>query len=139
MVRAVHNKACRQLEKCEALKHIAGSMDICIAGYQNRVATLLETATELRLYTLEGKDVVRSGMTAMPLAGPCALPSSLKSMGVDIVICGGLSKIVHDGFEAMGIQVIPWVKGSIEAVLKAYIEDQMDTMIMPGRARRTTP
>jgi len=112
-------------------------MDICIAGYQNRVATLLETATELRLYTLEGKQVVRSGMTAMPAAGPCALPSYLKAMGVDIVICGGLGKIVQDGFEALELQVIPWVKGPIEAVLEAYLDDNMDSMIMPGRSRRT--
>ncbi|QJB54982.1 NifB/NifX family molybdenum-iron cluster-binding protein [Pseudodesulfovibrio sp. zrk46] len=108
-------------------------MDICIAGYQNRVATLLETATELRLYTLEERDVVRSGMTAMPVAGAAALPSYLKAMGVEIVICGGLGKAVKDGFEAMGIQVIPWVKGPIESVLSAYLEDRMDSMIMPGR------
>jgi len=112
-------------------------MEICIAGYQNRVATLLETATELRLYTLEEKDVVRSGMTAMPTAGPCALPSYLKAMGVEIVICGGLGKAVQDGFEAMGIQVIPWVKGPIEGVLEAFNEDRMDTLIMPGRSRKS--
>ncbi len=112
-------------------------MELCIAGYQNRVATLLETATELRLYTLEEKDVVRSGMTAMPVAGPAALPSYLKAMGVEIVICGGLGKAAKDGFEAMGIQVIPWVKGPIEGVLNAYLEDRMDTMIMPGRRSRT--
>jgi predicted Fe-Mo cluster-binding NifX family protein len=110
-------------------------MEICIAGYKNRVATLLETATELRLYTLEGTNIVRSGMTAMPAAGPCALPSYLKAMGVDIVICGGLGKAVLDGFEAMGVTVIPWVKGSIESVLAAHIEDRMDEMIMPGRRK----
>ncbi len=108
-------------------------MDICIAGYQNRVATLLETATELRLYSLEGSRVVQSGMTAMPIAGACILPTYLKSMGVEIVICGGLGKTVQDGFEAMGIRVISWVKGPIEAVLEAYLEDAMDTMTMPGR------
>ncbi|CCH48186.1 NifB/NifX family molybdenum-iron cluster-binding protein [Pseudodesulfovibrio piezophilus] len=112
-------------------------MELCIAGYQNRVATLLETATELRLYSLEEKDVVASGMTAMPTAGACALPSYLKAMGVDIVICGGLGKAAKDGFEAMGIQVIPWVKGPIEGVLTAYIEDSMDRMIMPGRSATT--
>jgi predicted Fe-Mo cluster-binding NifX family protein len=111
-------------------------MDICIAGYQNRVATLLETATELRLYTLEGSNVVRSGMAAMPIAGACILPTYLKSMGVEIVVCGGLGKSVQDGFEAMGIQVIPWVKGSIEAVLEAYLTDTIQTMIMPGRVSR---
>lgn len=110
-------------------------MDICIAGYQNRVATLLETATELRLYTLEGTNVVQGGMMAMPTAGACSLPAYLKSMGVEIVICGGLGKAVKDGFEAMGIQIIPWVKGPIEEVLEAYLEDRMDAMIMPGRSR----
>ena len=112
-------------------------MDICIAGYQNRVATLLETATELRLYTLEDGRVVRSGMTAMPTAGAASLPAYLKTMGVDIVICGGLSTAVRNGFEAMGIRIIPWVKGPIEAVLAAYLEDQMDQMIMPGRSGKT--
>ena len=108
-------------------------MELCIAGYQNRVATLLETATELRVYTLEDGDVVRSGMTAMPTAGPCALPSYLKALGVEVVICGGLGKGARDGFEAMGIRVIPWVKGSIEGVLQAFTTDTIDRMIMPGR------
>jgi len=108
-------------------------MEICIAGYQNRVATLLETATELRVYTLEESNVVRSGMTAMPLAGPAALPGYLKAMGVEIVICGGLAKAAKDGFEAMGIQIIPWVKGPIEEVLNAFNEDRIEMMIMPGR------
>lgn len=99
---------------------------------------MLETATELRLYRLEGADIVRSGMTAMPSAGPCALPSYLKAMGVDVVICGGLAKAVLDGFEAMGVTVIPWVKGSIESVLVAHIEGRIEEMIMPGR-RRSPP
>jgi len=75
-------------------------------------------------------------MTAMPTAGACVLPTYLKSLGVEIVICGGLGKSVQNGFEAMDIQVIPWVKGPIEAVLEAYIANQMDTMTMPGRASR---
>lgn len=111
-------------------------MIICIAGYQNRVATLLETATELRVYTLEEGTVVQSGMTAMPTAGACSLPTALKAMGVEVVICGGLSKVVQDGFDAMGVQVIPWVKGTIEEVLQAFIDDRMDQMIMPGRSAR---
>ena len=69
----------------------------------------------------------------MPIAGACILPTYLKSMGVEIVICGGLGKTVQDGFEAMDIRVISWVKGPIEAVLEAYLEDAMDTMTMPGR------
>lgn len=108
-------------------------MDICIAGYQNRVATLLETATELRLYTVENADVVSSGMTAMPVAGPHALPAYLKSLGVEIVICGGLARAAQDGFEAMGVRIIPWVKGPIETVLDAYLAGTIDQMIMPGR------
>ena len=113
-----------------------GSMDICIAGYQNRVATLLETATELRLYTVEELKVVSSGMTAMPAAGPHALPTYLKSLGVDIVICGGLARAAQDGFEAMGVQIIPWVKGPIETVLEAHLQGNIDQMIMPGRGTK---
>lgn len=111
-------------------------MDICIAGYQNRVATLLETATELRLYTVENAEVVSSGMSPMPVAGPHTLPTYLKSLGVEVVICGGLARAAEDGFEAMGIQIIPWVKGPIETVLDAHLQGNIDQMIMPGRGKK---
>ncbi len=87
----------------------------------NRVATLLEAATELRLYKLEEGTVFQSGMGVVSATGLCVFSGCLKTMGVEVVICGGQGKAAKDGFEVMGIQVFSWVKGSIKGVLRSCL------------------
>jgi len=58
----------------------------------------------------------------------------LKELGIDVVICGGISNPLRAMAEAAGVRVIPWISGSVEQVLGAYLSGSLGDgrFTMPG-------
>jgi len=83
-------------------------MLVCLACYGDRVAALLETATELRLYRKEQETVTPCGVTPAPGTGVLALIDLLAAADVDLLICGGLSGCALSALQQSGVAVAPW-------------------------------
>jgi len=58
----------------------------------------------------------------------------LKSFKVDVLIGGAISRVLANMVTASGIQVLPYVTGSIDDVLQAYLTGQLmkPEFSMPG-------
>ncbi|RPH85843.1 MAG: dinitrogenase iron-molybdenum cofactor biosynthesis protein, partial [Desulfobacteraceae bacterium] len=54
---------------------------------------------------------------------------------IDTLICGAISRLFHNLLADAGIEVISWVSGSAEEVLKAYLDGTLSQpkFSMPGR------
>jgi predicted Fe-Mo cluster-binding NifX family protein len=65
----------------------------------------------------------------------------LKELGVDVVLCGGISNPLRGMTEAAGIRVIPWLSGRVDDVLAAYFSGSLtdERFAMPGRPGRKGP
>lgn len=108
---------------------------LCLACHEDRLATLLETATELRFY---GPGLDRAGVSK-PGGRVCASPHDLAdllvSRGVDELICGAVTGCCRSTLELRGIRVLPWIAGRVEQVLASYADKQLETLAMPGCPR----
>jgi predicted Fe-Mo cluster-binding NifX family protein len=51
--------------------------------------------------------------------------TTLKQLGVGVLICGAISKPLAESIHASGIQVLPFVTGSTEHIVNAYKTDQL--------------
>ena len=58
----------------------------------------------------------------------------LKELGIDVVVCGGISNPLRAMTEAAGIRVIPWMSGPVDEVLAAYSSGSLGDgrFTMPG-------
>lgn len=112
-------------------------MLICLACYGDRLATLLESATELRLYSVEQHVPVVHGITPVPRDGIFAMIDMLAGMGINVLICGGLSGCALAAMQQSGVSVAPWIGGTAEEVAAAWAAggiEAVNSFRLPGCA-----
>lgn len=56
---------------------------------------------------------------------PGQVPRLLASKGVDIIICMGMGPRAREIFESMGIRVVAGAQGTVERVVRDYIEGRL--------------
>ena len=109
-------------------------MKIAIPVYNGNVSNVFDFAHRLLLVNIEnGKEVNRSEVALESQSLPQRL-SKLKSLDVDVLVCGAISQVLANMVTTSGIQLLPYVTGRIDNVLQAYMTGQLlrPEFIMPG-------
>ncbi len=108
---------------------------LCLACHDGRLATLLETATELRFYG-PGQSLNCAREEGGPVcSNPHDLADLLLRRGADQLICGAITGCCRATLERRGIRVVPWIAGQVGQVLAAHEENRLDSLAMPGCPR----
>lgn len=109
-------------------------MNICLAVYRDRIASLLETAD--RLIIVRPPDYEMSQLQSIPISNSAhhEMLQILRSNNVSTLICGAISGCVWDFFQANKIDVVPWITGNIVEVVAALRSNSLlsSNLIMPG-------
>ena len=109
-------------------------MKIAIPIYNDSVSNVFDFAGNLLLVEMEnGKELNRSEIALRSQSLP-KRAGQLKDLGVDVVVCGAISRELANMITASEIQVLPYVTGGIDDVLKAYLAGQLvkPEFAMPG-------
>lgn len=109
---------------------------ICLACFGERLAALLETAGEFRLYATGPKGPVAFGALPRPSSGLAAAAGLLALAGIRRLVCGGASRESLELFRRAGITVLPWLGGDIPTVLAALAARRVAACRLPGRRGR---
>ncbi len=107
---------------------------VAIPHWQGRVSPVFDVAGRIRIVEIEtgrlriGEDLVCTG------TNPQGRAASLSQAGVQVLICGAVSRQQELAIAAAGIEVIPRICGEIEQVLAAYRDGCLgqDGFMMPG-------
>lgn len=116
---------------------------VCLACHGQRLASLLETASALRLYQLGPEETVAAGVWPMPDNGLPGLAALLARADVTLLVCGGATCCCLAHFTRHGVAVAPWIAGDVPRVLAALRQNCLETLLVPGarpgwgRNRRT--
>lgn len=105
---------------------------VCLACHGQRLATLLETASTLRLFRLDAKGPVEEANWPMPVEGLPALAILLARAEVALLVCGGATCCCLNHFSRRGIAVAPWIAGEVPTVLEALCQGRLETLLAPG-------
>ena len=112
-------------------------MRIAIAVWQSRVSPVFDVAG--RLLVVEAESGRETSRTEETIAEPF-LPRKvrrLRELGVNVLICGAISRPLAAMIAQAGIAVIPWIAGEVDQVLKGYLDGQLPDprFLMPGCGR----
>ena len=101
-------------------------MKIAIPVWNNCVSSAFDFAK--RLLLIDIKNGSESKRIEIPLEKESDLQKAgrLKNLKVDVLICGAISRSLASHVESFGIEVLPYVLGSVEEILKAYMTGQLD-------------
>jgi len=112
----------------------AWTMKIAIPVWKSRVSPVFDYAGRVLLVDSDsaGEQQGRVEKCLEPL--PFQKVGQLRDLGVNVLICGGLSKRLAVRLEALGITVIPWTSGNVDEVLEAYVAGRLPDgrFRMPG-------
>jgi len=109
-------------------------MKLAIPIYNGNVSNVFDFAHKLLLVEIEnGKETERSEVELEGLSLP-QRADKLKTLGVDVLVCGAVSRLLANMVIQSGIEVLPFVTGNIENVLGAYMAGQLirPEFSMPG-------
>jgi predicted Fe-Mo cluster-binding NifX family protein len=100
-------------------------MRIAIPTWNERVSRVFDTASRLLVVDV-GKEGEQSRFVAD--IGEHFLPSKtirLTELGVDALICGAISGPLSHMIRNAGVELIPWISGKVEEVLRAFLSGDL--------------
>jgi predicted Fe-Mo cluster-binding NifX family protein len=109
-------------------------MKVAVPISRGRISPVFDVAERLLVVRIEdGREVDRHEEriteTAASRRAVC-----LAELGVDVLVCGAVSRPLEAMIAASGIQMIPWRCGPVEQVLDALMSRQLteEAYAMPG-------
>lgn len=109
-------------------------MKIAVPVWNDGVSNVFDFAGMLLLVELDnGKEVGRSEVPLQVQSLP-ERAGGLKQLGVNVLLCGAISRALANMVTASGIEVLPYVTGRVDEVLQAYLTGQIiqPRFTMPG-------
>jgi len=109
-------------------------MNVAVTGWEGRISPVFDTARQVALFKVEGRQVDAGGEVPLSDEEPARRIRRLKDLGVDVLICGAVSRPVAATITMAGIRLVPFIAGPVDDVLKAYIEGTLaaPAFQMPG-------
>jgi predicted Fe-Mo cluster-binding NifX family protein len=104
---------------------------IAIPHFAERIAPCFEHSATMAVFTVEDGRVV--DQIDVPLQSQVAFDRvrMMRVQRIDVVICGGVEERYEDMLRGHGIEVVSWVCGEVDDLLRRYIRGRLK----PGDAR----
>jgi len=113
-------------------------MRVAVPVWNGRVSPVFDTAGRIIIANIDGETVGASEEQVIGEMSPQGRVRTLSDLGVQVLICGGISRPLAALAAAAGIRLSPWVAGETDEVLRAYVEGRLSArqFMMPGRCGR---
>ena len=108
-------------------------MKVAIPVWEGRVSSVLDFSQRLVVVELRNGGETSRTEVALLEQDAFAKLARLRELGIDVLICGAVSQPLACASMASGIQLLPYVTGSVDDVLNAYRAGQL------GRPQFTLP
>jgi predicted Fe-Mo cluster-binding NifX family protein len=113
------------------------TVNIAIPQWRGRVSPVFDSACQVLLVEILEGGHVRREMLSIAEDDPLERARSLQRFGVQLLICGAISRPMEMALAAAGIEVIPNTCGQVEDVLNAFLTGRLNekAFLMPGTSR----
>ncbi len=107
---------------------------IAIPEFEERISPLFDVAGKFHISRVEDGVVGESYVLHVDPEGGFQKIDALSEVGVDVVICGAISRMFARCVMRRGMTLVPNVSGRVEEVLQAYCCDElsMECYSLPG-------
>jgi len=114
-------------------------MKIAIPVWNERVSPVFDVAEKILIADVEGGIEKARSRYQLESTSPVARATEIGNLGIDVLICGAISRPLEAMITANGVGVIAQVCGNVDEILKAYTSGRLLTSrryLMPGCWRR---
>ena len=101
-------------------------MKVAIPRMGEAVAPCFEYCTTMAIFTVAESGAVDQVDFPLSSREPFDRVRLLRDQGVDTVICSGMQEVYEDLLQASGFQVISWVSGYVEDLLRTFLRGGLD-------------
>ena len=114
-------------------------MIVGIATAQNRISPVFDCAEHFCIYRIEGGIIEKQEECRLNAGSYSSKLAALNQLGIQCIICGAISRELHDMISAHGIEVTAWVSGPVEEIISAFCNDNISDakFLMPGCLKNT--
>ncbi|OPZ14857.1 MAG: Dinitrogenase iron-molybdenum cofactor [candidate division BRC1 bacterium ADurb.BinA364] len=119
------------------------------AAWESRIAPVFDVARRLHLVEAESRRILSETRVTLADDPPMQKALRLSEIGIEILVCGAISRPLRDVIVSYGVQVIPFIAGDLREVIEAWMRGRLraDSFAMPGccgrrrfrGARRSAP
>ena len=110
---------------------------IALSIWENRISPVMDSAGQLLIVAYEDKQELSRQLILIPDIDLVRKVNFFKTQEIELLICGAISRQLLQILSVSGIKVIPFIRGSIKKVLRAYTNDCLgeDSFFLPGYQR----
>jgi predicted Fe-Mo cluster-binding NifX family protein len=109
-------------------------MRVAIPAWNDRVSPVFDAARSVMVVDVENGVEQARRQETLQEEFPTRRARQLAQLGVNVLICGAISRPLAAMIAASGITVIPWTAGPVDEVLTAYLAGRLPDprWLMPG-------
>ena len=110
-------------------------MKVALPVWENRISPVFDFAHVILIAEIEDLGVISKQYQPVDSHLPSfSQAANLSGLGVELLICGGVSRMLEDMIKSYGIRVISAVSGNIDDVLQAHLKGNLSSAKyrMPG-------
>ncbi len=112
-------------------------MKTAFAYWDNRIAPVFDTARRIRVVERDERRIIDETEEELEDGSPVRKVINLSQLNVTTLVCGAISRQLHEMVLSSGIQVIPFVAGELGEITRAWLDGTLEDerFVMPGCCR----
>jgi predicted Fe-Mo cluster-binding NifX family protein len=95
-------------------------MKVAVTVWEDTVSTVCDFSSHLLLFDVMGDEVKNRFFIPFETGIMTTRVNQLEVLGVEVLLCGAISRPMERMIRASGVELIPNLRGSIEEIIKAY-------------------
>lgn len=113
-------------------------MKIALSIFKDSISTVFDAADQLLILDADEAKGQKRTMIKLNTTDAAGRATQLKEKGIEILICGAISRPLEASISSSGIVVYPFVRGAVEEIILAYQNGQLSSgnFALPGCLRR---
>lgn len=113
-------------------------MKVAVPEWKDRVSPVFDTARSVVVVGVESRREVTRTRIGFNQGSLQDRVNALTAGGVDVLLCGAISRPLCEMLESAGIRVTPFLSGTVEELLEAFMDGRISDplYLMPGCCHR---
>lgn len=109
-------------------------MKVAVTIWEDTVSTVCDFASRILVLDVTGDEVKSRSSVPFETRMMQDRVNQLGALGVDVLLCGAISRPLERMILASGVKVIPCLRGSIDEIIRAYLEGGLSDarFMLPG-------
>lgn len=98
---------------------------LAIPNFGDRISPRIDYAETLQLITIEDKKVLKKDTIKIIAHSNLERINQIIRLKPDVVICDGISNLLHDKLIENKIEIVPWIHGIVDDVVEKYLNGKI--------------